>query len=112
MDDERVLGRGDRAVVGVGTRLPRGETSFDRFKARFAPKLQENLPSGARSPLTGLHPFRLHKAYLAASRLPRERIAGLPGRVLEVEMRLKGESRSPDAALELLVTELSAPELG
>ncbi len=89
------------------TRLPRGESNFNKFKARIAPKLQEPLPSGAKSPLTGLHPFRLHKAYLAASRLPSERLAGLPGRVLETEMRLKGESRSPEAALELLVTEVA-----
>ena len=90
--------------------LPRGEANYSRFKARIAPGLQENLPDGSKSPLSGLHAFRLHKAYLAASRLPRERIAGLPGRVLEAEMRLKGESRSPDAALELLVTEVAGPE--
>ncbi len=91
--------------------LPRGETNFNRFKARIAPELQQELPGGARSPLSGLHPFRLHKAYLAASRLPSDRVAGLPGRVLEAEMRLKGESRSPEAALELLVAELAVPEL-
>ena len=90
--------------------LPRGERNFNRFKSRIAPKLQEGPPGGGKSPLTGLHPFRLHKAYLAASRLPSERVAGLPARVLEAEMALKGESRSPDAALELLVTEVAAPE--
>lgn len=92
--------------------LPRGEKSFNRFKSRIAPGLQEGLPGGGRGPLTGLHPFRLHKAYLAVSRLPRERLAGLPGRVLEAELRLKGESRSPGAALELLMAEVASPERG
>jgi hypothetical protein len=40
--------------------------------------------------------------------MPRERLAGLPARVLEAELALKGESRVPDAALAVLVCELSA----
>ena len=92
--------------------LPRGEKNFNRFKSSIAPGLQKDLPGKAKNPLTGLHPFRLHKAYLAASRMPRARIAGLPDRVLEVEMCLKGESRSPDSALELLVAEIASPGPG
>jgi hypothetical protein len=88
--------------------LPRGERNFNRFKSAIAPGLQRDLPDEAKNPLAGLHPFRLHKAYLAASRLPKERVAGLPDRVLEVEMCLKGESRSPESALELLVAEIAS----
>lgn len=91
------------------SRLPRGENNFNRFKSQIAPGLQGDLPGAAKNPLAGLHPFRLHKAYLAASRMPPESIAGLPDRVLEVEMCLKGESRSPDSALELLVVEIASP---
>ena len=97
----------DGALARSG--LPRGERNYNRFKTRIAPKLQGDLPTGGKSPLTGLHPFRLHKAYMAACRLPREKAAGLPGRVLEAEMRLKGESRSPETTLELLVAEVGAP---
>jgi DNA polymerase-3 subunit delta len=97
------------AIAGALDRsgLPRGERNYNRFKSSIAPKLQRDLPNGAKSPLGGLHPFRLHKAYLAASRLPREKLVGLPGRVLEAEMRLKGESRSPEAVLELLVADVA-----
>ncbi len=97
----------DGALARTG--LPSGERNFNRFKSSIAPKLQGDLPNGAKSPLGGLHPFRLHKAYLAASRLPREKVVGLVGRVLDTEMRLKGESRSPEAALELLVVEVAGP---
>ncbi len=91
------------------TGLPRGERNYNRFKNAIAPKLQGNLPGGAKSPISGLHPFRLHKAYLAASRMPKSEIAGLVGRVLEAEMQMKGESRSPDAALQALVAAVAAP---
>jgi hypothetical protein len=89
-------------------RLAAGEKHYGKFKAQLAPALQGDLPGGRVNPLTGLHPFRLHKAYLAASAMPRERLAGLPARVLEAELALKGESRVPDAALAVLVCELSA----
>ncbi len=87
--------------------LPRGESRYGSFKARIAPALQEKRPGGGENPLAGLHPYRLHRAYLAASRLPEESLKGLVSRVLETELRLKGESGSPDAALALLISELA-----
>lgn len=88
-------------------RVPAGERNYGRFKSRIAPAMQKDPPVG-RSPLAGLHPYRLHRAYLAASRMPAGRLAALPARVLETELRLKGESASPDTALELLVADLAA----
>lgn len=92
--------RGAMAAVGV----PGGETHYPRFKSRHAPRLQGELPGVARNPLAGLHPFRLHRAYLAACRLPPERVADLPWRLLETELRLKGESGDPEVALDALVS--------
>jgi hypothetical protein len=89
-------------------RLPPGEGHYGRFKAKVAPALQRELADGRVNPLAGLHPYRLHKAYLAASAIPRERLASLPGRILEAELALKGESRVPEVALSLLVCDLSA----
>ena len=92
-------------------RVPAGEGNFARFKDRLAPALQgeiPGLPEGAKNPLAGLHPFRLHRAYLAASRMPERLLARLPSDVLEAELRLKGESGEADAALALLVTRVAA----
>ncbi|HEV7517947.1 MAG TPA: hypothetical protein VGR07_16735, partial [Thermoanaerobaculia bacterium] len=49
-------------------RVPAGDENYSRFKDRHAPSLQGSLPTGGKNPLTGIHPFRLHRAYLAASR--------------------------------------------
>ncbi len=87
--------------------VPRGERSYKDFKARLAPRLQEDRPYGAPSPLHGLHAFRLHRAYLAAFRLPAERLSRLPWRVLEAELLLKGGSRRADVVLSELVAELA-----
>lgn len=97
-------------------RLPAGEANFARFKDRHAPALQGALPTGGKNPLAGIHPFRLHKAYLAASRLSDEMAAKLPAELLETEMQIKGESSDADVALARLVTRLStslsAPRAG
>lgn len=92
-------------VAGV----PRGETSYPRFKSKLAPKLQGELPDSGSEyrPLGQLHPFRLHRAYLAASRMAPSELALLPARVLETELRLKGESSDPDAALAAFVSWLA-----
>lgn len=95
--------RGMMAVAGV----PAGERSYPRFKSRWAPKLAAELPGGGKSPLAGLHPFRLHKAYLAACRLPEAFLAALPWAVLETELQLKGESTDPDGALARLLLRLA-----
>ncbi|RMH15763.1 MAG: hypothetical protein D6696_19805, partial [Acidobacteria bacterium] len=91
-------------VLGV----PPGERSYPRFKSRLAPRLQGALPGGGDNPLAGLNPFRLHRAYLAASRLSPAVAARLPWLVLETEMRLKGESRDPDAAIAQLIARLAS----
>lgn len=91
--------------------VPAGESSYPRFKERIAPALQKEL-DGEKSPLAGLHPFRLHKAYLAASRRDEAFLARLPWRVLETEMRLKGESDQPDVALAHLMAEVAGSGRG
>ncbi len=88
-------------------KLPAGETNYPRFKEKLAPALQKELPGGGKNPLAGLHPFRLHKAYLAASRLPLELTSRLPAEVLDTELQIKGESREPDVALGRLVALLA-----
>lgn len=88
-------------------RVPGGEPNFSKFRDRLAPALQGELPGGGKNPLAGLHPFRLHKAYLAASRLPEPMLARLPSDVLETEMQLKGESTEADAALADLVARVT-----
>lgn len=94
-------------------RVPAGEQNYARFKSRWAEALQGDLGLGVEgkgggNPLAGLHPFRLHRAYLAASRLPEPFLARLPADVLETELRLKGESGEADAALAHLVGKVAA----
>ncbi len=106
-----------RHLTAVGGSLERsgvtaGVRSYPRFKQSIAPRLQEELADGVPSPLTGLHPYRLHKAYLAASGAPRDGLERLPVRLLETELLLKGESSRPQAALEGLVTELASLAAG
>lgn len=83
-----------------------GEENYGRFKARQAVALQGELPTG-KNPIAGLHPFRLHRAYLAVSRLPERRLARLPSDVLETELALKGESAEADTALAAFVAKLA-----
>ncbi len=92
-------------VRAVGVRP--GERSYPRFKERLAPALQGDL-DGRKSPLAGLHPYRLHRAYLAASGMAEAYLARLPWRVLQTELALKGESGDPEAALAELVAEVAA----
>ncbi|HKV09467.1 MAG TPA: hypothetical protein VJ725_15090 [Thermoanaerobaculia bacterium] len=89
-------------------RVPAGETNYYRFKNSHAPALQAEIPTGGKNPLAGLHPFRLHRAYLAASRLPEALVAKLPADVLETELQLKGEASEADVALSRFVARLSA----
>jgi hypothetical protein len=88
-------------------RIPAGEANYGRFKNSHAPALQAEIPTGGKNPLTGLHPFRLHRAYLAACRLPEPFLARLPADLLETELQLKGESGEADVALARLVARLS-----
>lgn len=89
------------------SRIPPGEANYARFRDRMAPALQGEVPGGGKNPLAGLHPFRLHKAYLAASRLPEAVAARLPSDLLETELQLKGESSEADTALASLVARVS-----
>ena len=84
------------------------ERNYNRFKSDVAPRLQAPLPEGHDNPVGNLHPYRLHRVYLAASRLDPRSAARLPWRVLETEARLKGESGDPDVALAHLVSELAS----
>jgi DNA polymerase III delta subunit len=101
-----------RQLVAVGgmveaSRSVRAERSYPRFKQRVAPALQAELAGGRKNPLAGLHPYRLHRVYLAASRLGASEQRRLQSRVLETEKRLKGNSVAPDAALAVLVADLA-----
>ena len=87
-------------ICSVAQSLLREDRSFRR--------LSGELPEGLPNPLAGIHPFRLHRAYLAASRLPSTLLARLPMRVLDTEMALKGEGSEPQAALAALVAEIAA----
>jgi hypothetical protein len=90
-----------QSMIELGI-VPAGERNYRRFEERHAPSLQRELHAGVASPLAGLHPFRLHRIYLAASRLRGRDLSALPAAVLETELRLKGESGEPDAALAAL----------
>lgn len=94
------------------SRVPAGESSYPRFKDRLAPALQGTLDTGGKNPLAGLHPFRLHRAYLAASRMPEPFLARLPADLLETELRLKGESSDADTALAHLVSRIALAARG
>lgn len=103
-----------RQLVAVGgllieRGLPRNEANYNKFKIKLAGDLQAELPGGRKNPVGGLHPFRLHRVYLAASRFPAPELAELPWLVLETELRLKGESGDPDVALADLIARLSGP---
>jgi hypothetical protein len=88
-------------------RIPPGEGNYARFRDRLAPALQGEVPGGGKNPLAGLHPFRLHKAYMAASRVPEAVAIRLPSDLLETELQLKGESSEADSALADLVARVS-----
>ena len=88
-------------------RVSANESNYGRFKNSHAPALQSEIPTGGKNPLAGLHPFRLHRAYLAACRLPEPFLARLPADLLETELQIKGESGEADVALARLVTRLS-----
>lgn len=95
--------RGMMKVAGVRP----GDRSYPRFKSRGAPALQGDLPGGASSPVAGIHPYRLHRAYLAASRLSDKTAAALPGWVLDAEVRIKGDSGDPDVAVAHLMARVA-----
>ena len=92
--------------------IPRQALPYPKFKTQLAPLLQAELEGGRQNPMTGLHPYRLYRAYAVACRVPAEAVRDLPAKVLETEFRLKGESGQPDAALAGLVCALAAAARG
>ncbi|MEM1206045.1 MAG: hypothetical protein AAGN66_22635 [Acidobacteriota bacterium] len=98
------------AVAGMArmTGVPAGVRNYNQFKTRWAPKLQGDAPGGGKNPLAGLHPFRLHRAYLAASQIHRAALLGLPWKVLETELQVKGEASDADTAVAKLLAHLVA----
>ncbi len=91
------------------------ERSFNRFKARVLPKLSAEAPGGKAHPLLRIHPFRLYRIFQAASARGPEsdrKMAELPWKVLETEVRLKGGSADGDAALEALVVTVAGAGAG
>ncbi len=89
-------------------RVPPGVRAFKLFESRWASVLQGEVPGVGHNPLARLKPFRLHKAYLAASSFDRSALARLPWWVLETEMQIKGESSEPDVAMARLMARLAA----
>jgi DNA polymerase III delta subunit len=85
----------------------RREVPYPVFKEQLAPRLQAELSDHRRNPVAGLHPYRLYRIYSVACRIPAARIADLPSRVLATEVRLKGDSGQPDAALMAFVCDLA-----
>ncbi len=97
------------AVAGIAKlrSIPSGVSNYNQFKSRWGPRLQAELDDG-KNPLAGLHPFRLHRAYLAASRMDRDLLVRLPALVFETETRIKGESSEPDIAVTQLMARMTA----
>ena len=101
------------AVQGllVATGAPAGQRNYNQFKSQIAPTLQADLEGGLPNPLGRLHPYRLHRVYLAASRHRRD-LTPLLSRLLETELALKGESGAAQTSLLALVAELGASGAG
>ncbi len=101
------------AVAGIAKlrSIPSGVRNYNQFKSRWVPRLQADLDDG-KNPLAGLHPFRLHRAYLAASRMDRDLVVRLPALVFETETRIKGESSEPDVAVTQLMARMTASVKG
>lgn len=108
-----VLARFCRQLVAVAGlvkvhQVPAGERNYQRFKDRWAPVLQGELPGGAASPLAGVHPYQVFRAYQTVAPLKPETLGRLPWWVLETEQRIKGDASDADAALTELMARLVA----
>jgi DNA polymerase III delta subunit len=87
--------------------IPRRALSYPNFKNQIAPRLQADMANGSPSPVAGLHPYRLYRAFSVASRVSPKVVRDLPAKILETELRLKGESGQPDVALSSFVCDLA-----
>ncbi len=102
-----------RQLTAIGgmmqaAKVPGRVRQYNQFKSRWAGVLQAELPYGAKNPLAGLHPFRLYRAYLAASSLPPSELRQVPWWVLETETRIKGDSSEADAAVAQLIVRMTS----
>lgn len=88
--------------------VPAGENNYQRFKNQWAPALKAPIADNLENPIASLHPYRLHRVYLAASRLSERQLQRLPEHVLVTEGRIKGESAAPATALSALLATLAA----
>lgn len=99
------------AAVGAlvdSTGVSRSEANYQRFKTKIAPALQSDSAEGLKSPVAKLHPYRMFRVYQTACRIPPAALADMPSRILQTELRLKGESAEPDAALTALICDLAS----
>ena len=99
------------AAVGAlvdSTGVSRSEANYQRFKTKIAPALQSDSAEGLKSPVAKLHPYRIFRVYQTACRIPPAALADMPSRILQTELRLKGESTEPDAALTALICDLAS----
>lgn len=87
--------------------LRKVERNYRRFQSELVGRLQAEPAPGIDNPIANLHPFRLHRIYLAAARWSSSAARQLPWMVLEAETRLKGDSSSPPAVLSELVLRLA-----
>ncbi len=101
------------AVAGIAKlrSIPSGVRNYNQFKKLWVSRLQAELDEG-KNPLAGLHPFRLHRAYMAASRMDRGLLARLPALVFETETQIKGESSEPDVAVTQLMARMTSSVKG
>lgn len=102
-----------RQLTAIGgmmqtARIPGRIRQYNQFKSRWVGALQADLPYGAKNPLAGLHPFRLYRAYLAASSVAPAELRQIPWWVLETETRIKGDSSEADAAVAQLIVRLTS----
>jgi hypothetical protein len=98
-----------RAIAAL-EKLPLSEANYRRFETNLYPKFQAKIAGVAANPLVAIrHPFPMFKVYQAAGRLPAEAIERLPALALATELRLKGDSSAPDAALAELVLAIAKP---
>lgn len=86
-----------------------GERSYAAFRDKLAPRLQAAIEGLAENPIKGVAAYPLFRVYQAAARWPAAEVAAIPAWLLETELRLKGESGDPDAALADLLIRLARP---
>ena len=101
----RMLFVRERMEQTVGA--PDGSMSFQTFKARVLPGLEEPVAPFAKSPLQGRHPFALYKVAGRAARFSTPELARALGRAANVDVALK-TSGEPVDVLSIYVAELIA----